>query len=423
LAALLLALDPALTPEEIQAHIEAGAVDLGPTGWDPDYGVGRIDAFAALLSHQGLDAPDLLAIDNADRNGAYLVDWSGVTYATGYVLEEDDNGAFSSPEIVYSGANSYAAITGQDDGTWHCRVRATRESAGLISGWSDSESVTVGLDAPSLHPIDNGGADSYTISWDSVTAASAYSLQEAASADFAGATDIYTGTGLSHAVTGRDGGTWYYRVQATLGAVGSPWSDTQSATVVPDPPLLDPIAPGVDPDSYTLTWSGSTGADDYRLQESPDLAFSSVITRYIGATAGYTVTGQPTGTRHYRVEAGNSAGWGLPSNTQSFTVTVDPIPAPMLYPIPVPDTVGTYTVTWTSILTATGYILEECPSAWFDTAVISYMTPLTEHNAVSRPPGAWHYRVRAQTPVGDSPWSQTESVTVTAYVYLPLVMR
>jgi thermitase len=48
LAALVWALEPALTPDQVQATIETTATDLGDPGWDPDYGYGRIDARAAL---------------------------------------------------------------------------------------------------------------------------------------------------------------------------------------------------------------------------------------------------------------------------------------------------------------------------------------------------------------------------------------
>lgn len=50
--ALLLAADPALSREEAIARVEAGAADLGPTGWDPEYGAGRLDAYAALAPGQ-----------------------------------------------------------------------------------------------------------------------------------------------------------------------------------------------------------------------------------------------------------------------------------------------------------------------------------------------------------------------------------
>lgn len=50
LAALIWSIVPTLSPDQVQDIIENTAVDLGPPGWDPDYGHGRIDAYAALLT-------------------------------------------------------------------------------------------------------------------------------------------------------------------------------------------------------------------------------------------------------------------------------------------------------------------------------------------------------------------------------------
>jgi subtilisin family serine protease len=48
LAALILSVDPSLTPTEVRQIIRDGAVDLGPTGFDRGYGYGRIDAINSL---------------------------------------------------------------------------------------------------------------------------------------------------------------------------------------------------------------------------------------------------------------------------------------------------------------------------------------------------------------------------------------
>ncbi len=49
-AALLIAHGNATTPDEIRAVMASTAKDLGPTGWDPEYGHGLIQAYEALLS-------------------------------------------------------------------------------------------------------------------------------------------------------------------------------------------------------------------------------------------------------------------------------------------------------------------------------------------------------------------------------------
>jgi serine protease len=49
--AALLASHGITSPDQIRKAIETTARDVGPTGWDPEYGWGLIDAHAALLYH------------------------------------------------------------------------------------------------------------------------------------------------------------------------------------------------------------------------------------------------------------------------------------------------------------------------------------------------------------------------------------
>ena len=174
------------------------------------------------------------------------------------------------------------------------------------------------------------------------------------------------------------------------------------------------------PDAYTLTWSTATGATGYRLQEATDTAFTAPITRYLGISATYVVTGQPGGTWHYRVAAFNQAGFGPESNTRTVTVTASLVPAPLLHPIDYSNGTTHYTVSWTAVPTAT-YTLEESRSMYFEAPAIVYTGPVTSYGAMGQAPGPWHYRVRAHTTAGSSPWSNVR--TVPAFVYLPLVVK
>ena len=45
--ALILWKNPTLSPDAVRGKLQSTAVDLGPAGWDPAYGYGRIDAYAA----------------------------------------------------------------------------------------------------------------------------------------------------------------------------------------------------------------------------------------------------------------------------------------------------------------------------------------------------------------------------------------
>jgi subtilisin family serine protease len=86
-------------------------------------------------------APTLNPIDNADADGNYTVSWTASAGATNYLLQEDDNAAFSSPTTAYAGPATSKAISGKPVGTYYYRVRAANTYG--PSAWSNMQSVTV----------------------------------------------------------------------------------------------------------------------------------------------------------------------------------------------------------------------------------------------------------------------------------------
>jgi len=52
-AALVLSANPTLTPTQVQTILKQSADDLGPSGWDPSYGAGRLNAARAVSSAGG----------------------------------------------------------------------------------------------------------------------------------------------------------------------------------------------------------------------------------------------------------------------------------------------------------------------------------------------------------------------------------
>ncbi len=101
-------------------------------------------------------APVLDPISNSDSDGSYAVNWSAVSGATSYTLQEKhDSGAWST---IYTGASTSQNLTGRTSGVWSYQVRANN-SAG--SGpWSNTVSTTVNT-APNkpinLNPADDTG--------------------------------------------------------------------------------------------------------------------------------------------------------------------------------------------------------------------------------------------------------------------------
>lgn len=86
-------------------------------------------------------APALNPINNADGDGNYTVSWAAAAGATSYVLEEDDNGGFTSPATVYSGAATSWAVSNKPDGTYFYRVQGVNTWG--AGSWSNTQSATV----------------------------------------------------------------------------------------------------------------------------------------------------------------------------------------------------------------------------------------------------------------------------------------
>jgi len=323
LASLIWSLDATLTPDEVQDTIEATAADLGSLGWDPEYGYGLINAPAALLAHAAPVAPALTPINNADGDGDYLVDWTDVPNATTYTLQEDDNPAFASPSVLYSGPASQYSVSGQAAGVWYYRVRASNAQGN--SPWSDVRSTAVKPDPPVLDPITNpGNEDEYVLSWSASAGANGYVLQEDDTAAFGSPTTRYMGTALEYHVTGQPGGTWYYRARAYNDAGNSDWS-TNVSTIVDlaalDAPILQPIANGDGDGDYLVEWSSVVNATTYLLEESRDPYFVNVTEVYSGTALQYAVSDHPGGHWYYRARAFGPPGRGPWSNQESAIVT------------------------------------------------------------------------------------------------------
>ena len=90
------------------------------------------------------------------------------------------------------------------------RYDAAGNRSQVVSGTLPGVPASITVPASS-----NTGA--YTISWGTASGTvTAYKLFQATNAGFSGATQVYSGTALNVALSGRSNGTYYYRVQACL---------------------------------------------------------------------------------------------------------------------------------------------------------------------------------------------------------------
>ena len=86
-------------------------------------------------------APELLPINNPDGDGSYLIEWTTVPGATGYVLEEADNPDFAGAVTCYDGTATQFEVAGRLAGNWYYRVRG--HNAVIDGRWSEIQSLFV----------------------------------------------------------------------------------------------------------------------------------------------------------------------------------------------------------------------------------------------------------------------------------------
>ena len=169
-------------------------------------------------------APTLTSDETSSTDGAYDLSWDAVTDAAIYKLREGETELSLSSDDVQNRTHS---VTGKMNGSYSYSVRAC-DANDVCSEWSSAITVNVfTASAPMNLSSDetSSGDGAYTLTWNSVSDAATYELQE-------GVTEIYSGADPTHSVSGKADGEYNYRVRAChSNGVCSPWSNTLSLSV------------------------------------------------------------------------------------------------------------------------------------------------------------------------------------------------
>ncbi|MGR4876192.1 RHS repeat protein [Pseudoxanthomonas sp. LARHCG66] len=347
-----------------------------------------------------------LTVPATALNGNYTVSWTSIAGATNYTLEQSANGGGWTVE-QNTGALS-KAYSGKTAGAYAYRVKACNPAGcGPVSGTGTTQSVHAPASAPTLTAPASSYSGSYSLSWTAVAAAASYRLEERPSG---GAwTVIHDTSGTSTTVSGRASGSHEYRAMACNAAGCGPYSATSVVAVT--------LAPGAAPSltvpasshtgSYTVSWSGVTGATTYQLEESLSGAAWTLI--HNAAGGGSAVGGRPAGTHGYRVRACNAAGCGPYSSTGSVLVTLPPTGVPTLT-LPSSSETGGYVINWTTVSAATSYRLQERPAGGGWTEI--YNEAFNQTQVIGKPPGTYEYQVMACNSAGCGGMSAVKSITL-----------
>lgn len=177
--------------------------------------------------------------------------------------------------------------------------------------------------------------------------------------------------------------------------------------------IVTPVAPVLqapafsNSGSYAVSWNAVDAATAYELQEQVNAGGWSGI--QTGAAVSWAANGKTGATYSYRVRAcmavSNCSGWSAVAST---VVQLSPSGVPALAaPAQAPN--GNYTVSWSAVVGASSYALEEMvgSGSW------SIVSPTTTPNAMQyagRPAASYAYRVRGCNAAGCGPFSATVSV-------------
>lgn len=190
------------------------------------------------------------------------------------------------------------------------------------------------------------------------------------------------------------------------GIVGSDADGGPAAPPYNKPVLTAPVSSSTG--SYTLSWTTVSLATHYELRER--LGTGSWSTIHNAAATSASVSGRGSGSWSYEARACNAGGCSAWSTARSVLVTIAPTAAPALT-APASSSTGSYTVSWTSVVDATYYELEQRKDA-------GAWVGIHETAATSRPisglsNGVYGYRVRGCNATGCGPYSAVQNTTVT----------
>ncbi|MHC5039729.1 MAG: hypothetical protein ACYTHM_20690, partial [Planctomycetota bacterium] len=376
--------------------------------------------------------PTNLFCPSTSAAGTWTVTWSPSAGATGYVLEESDNGGMSWT-VIYRGPNTSYTVTGKISGTFLYRVSA-ENGAGTSSPSATVSCTMVPPNPPTSITVPPTSISGYfTVSWATSLGATSYALEESSNGGMTWS-PVTTGGATSFYVTDRQGTptspvTYWYRVSASNAVGSSTWTQSlngcQVALQPPGAPSSILVPATSQTGSFQVSWAGVWGATGYELQESMDPMFGSPITVYVGSATDFTIVGKGNGIYYYQVRATNPAPNGVSSWTQGMNgcqviLQAPGVPGSLL--VPFSSFSGIYSLDWSMGPGAMWYEVQEDTDPAFPNPHAVYLGGNTSCVLTGRDTGTYHYRVRSVNTVGVSSWVPGSNPCTVAVVSASLGM-
>jgi hypothetical protein len=278
---------------------------------------------------------------------SFTATWTGLTSATGYMIDVATNNGFTTFVSGYNNKNvgnvTTSDLTGLSPSTpYYYRVRAF-SSCGNSSNSNIITATT--LQNPPLPPVANQATavtqTAFTVSWNITATATAYLLDVATDEGFTtfitGYNDKDVGNVTTFNVTSLSPGKiYFYRVRARNSGGASESSNTISSTTLFYPPLSPEISTvsGTLQTKFSLSWNNVETAAGYKLDVSVNNGFTTFVPGYndkdVGNITTTDISGLSAKTAYYcRVRAYNSGGTSPSSTIKAVTTLTIPPPVPI----------------------------------------------------------------------------------------------
>jgi hypothetical protein len=245
-----------------------------------------------------------LTVNGTNFISSSVVRWKGADRTTTYVNSTKLTAAILASDIAAAGTASVTVFNLAPGG-------GLSNAVSFLVGTSKKvylPLVVKSLPAPVLNAIDNADGDgNYVVSWNAVTGATSYALEEDDTSGFTSPTAQYAGAGTSWNATGKAAGTYYYRVQASNTFGPGSWSATQSATVNPASSWTTIVST-----DFEGAWPGAWVVSDNSSADGGQYYWGKRNCRaYAGSYSGWGVGGGAQG-------SGRGCGASYPNNASSW---------------------------------------------------------------------------------------------------------
>jgi len=331
--------------------------------------------------------------------------WSGVTGATGYLVDEWESGAWAQIGSAGGGTTGFAATGLSPSTTYDFDVGAS-SAAGTI--WANYQSATTLPAAPSF-TLTAASATQINVAWTDVTGATGYLVDEWESGAWTQVGSAGSGA-TSFAVTGLSPGTTYTFDVGASNAAGTNWANSQNATTLAAT-LGPPAAPSfsLTPISATqinVAWTAVSGATGYLVDEWESGAWAQIGSVGSGSTS-YSASGLSAGTTYYfDVGASNAAGTTWASYQSAATLSLAAAPSFSVAAVSATQ----INVAWTAVSGATGYLVDEWESgAWAQIGSVGSNSTSFAVTGLSANT-TYSFRVGASDAAGTT-WANSQSAT------------